>query len=209
MIEKSKKHIIVLVTLEGKESYTEINFLEGLVDSIKHKYKKTIFVSPISINGDSKNKNNFVNAFFSKLESGIEFTTSEKFNIHDNVYVFCIWDTPKKQTNLKDNYNLLVKDIRSKNNKYDYLSFAKGIEMGLFAHFFSDKVLSLKQLVKKMNYKTKKDFKIKSNKHLFYNIMKKAEIDTNDTLVNMKKRLEENKENNLIKILNLVLNLNK
>ncbi len=209
--------VIVFAILEAKKAYTEINFFEQFINSIKDKYKKISFIYPFGIDGNIKNFEKFVNNFFGKLEYKISpKNVKEKINIFDNnifdtIYIFCIWDTTKRKNNFNKNYNLLKNSKKnSKNIEYECLIFKKGIEQGLIGKFFQKELLSIKQLCQKMHYESKDKFKLKSNRNLFYRVMEKANIDTNNNLlINMKKRLSSNGETNFVKILNLIEESNK
>ena len=208
--------IILFAILEGEKAYTEINFFSGFIDSIKDQYKKISFIYPLAINGNIKNSKKFINNFFGKLEYKISpKNVKEKFDflnndVFDSIHIFCIWDTTKRKNNFEKNYNLLKKSKRNfPNIIYKCLVFEKGIEQGLVSKFFQKEPLSIKKLCQKMQYKSKDSFKLENNEHLFYSVIEKAKIDTNNNLlINMKKRLSNNDESNFVKILNLIEELN-
>ena len=201
---KNNKKVIVFAILEGKEAYTEINFFGGFNNFIQNEYKNIFFVSPFAIDGNIKKSKEFIDLFYDKLKSCIENHTKEKFDSFNDIYVFCIWDKLKQKTNFEKNYKLLEIN-KFKNIKYKCLIFEKSIEKNLFSKFFGKVPLSNNQLIKKLEYKKIKDIKKETNKHLFWNIMKKAKIDTNsNVLLNIKEKLLTNGEKNFIKILEFI-----
>ena len=204
---KNNKKIILFTILEGKEACTEINFFSGFVNSIKYEHKRISFVDPFAIDGNVKASKEFIDNFFNKLKLNIEFSTNKKFKEFNNIYVFCVWDKLKQKTNFKTNFKFL-KEKKFKNIKYKCLVFENSIEKDLFSKFFGRELLLINDLVEKLGYQKIKDIKLRTNKHLFWNIMEKAKIDTNsNVLVNIKEKLSSNGETNFVKILDFIKKL--
>lgn len=202
-LKKNNKKVIIFAILEGKEAYTEINFFEQFIHSIKNKYKNIFFISPFAIDGNIKKSKEFIDGFYDKLRSYIEDDTKEKFDSFNDIYVFCVWDKLKQKTNFKNNFKLLKE--KYKNIEYKCLIFENGIEKNLFSKFFGKDLLSNYQLIKKLEYKKIKDIKSRTNKRLFWDIVDKAKVDTNsNVLLNIKERLLINGEKKFIKILKFI-----
>ena len=215
LVKNNKKNIVFAI-LEAEKAYTEKNFFEGFINCIKNKYEEISFINHFSINGNIRNSKKFIDNFFGKLKSSIKSTNITKkidfldHNIFDYVYIFCIWDKSKQKSNFEKNYNLLKKYKKNiLNIKYECLIFKDGIEKDLFAKFFKEKILSIKEIIKKIGYKSIKDFKSRSNWHLFYNILEATKIkNDSNVLVNIKKRLYNNGETHFVKMLDLIEKLN-